>query len=123
MAGYRLAQFRGWQHEERMAFCKLIDAAIAKGELKPFREVGCNRCGQKQGLGTYHSPWYASIKYAEPLCWRCHLVTHLERRDPQGCERYWEEIKNGKQYPPVFKSDISILQREHGICRRWIAKP
>lgn len=115
MAKYRLATFRGWVHEERMAFCDLIDEAIATGELQPFNKCGCNRCGQTQGLGTYHSPWYASLKYAEPLCWRCHMITHMERRFPKECETYWAEVKAGKQYPPVFRSDFGILYRDHKI--------
>ena len=115
---YRLAQYRGWVHEERMALNKVIDEAIRSGKLKPFHEIGCNRCGQKEGLGTYHSPWYASLDYAEPLCWRCHLITHMERQDPKGCEVYWMEVKNGKQYPPIYKADISIIRRDHGIGRK-----
>lgn len=112
---YRMKNYRGWTHEERMAFNKVIDAAIKSGVLKPLKEVGCNRCGQKEGLLSYHSPWYASIKSIEPLCWRCHMITHLERWKPQVCEQYWEEVKAGKQYPPVFKHNFGILRSDHGF--------
>lgn len=115
MAAYRMKNFRGWNHDERMASCKWIDDAIASGELLPANVVGCNRCGQHEGLVTYHFPWYASIKYAEPLCWRCHMITHLERSQPALCEKYWDEIKGGKQYPPVYKHDFLILKRDHGF--------
>ncbi len=66
---YRLSQFRGWQHETEMAFCKLIDDAIRAAELKPFKEVVCNRCGTKTHEAFPGPGWTAP--YRPRRGWGC----------------------------------------------------
>jgi hypothetical protein len=51
----------------------------------------------------------------EQICWRCHMLHHSVRRNKQAVEKYFEEIKNGKQYPPVYKHDFTILKRDHNV--------
>jgi len=109
-----MKSYKGWTAEQRMESLKKTKAAIRRGEIPP--PTKCNRCGQTEGIIQYHNENYNHpTKYLEPLCWRCHMVLHSEHRAPEACKKYWEEIKNGKQYPPVFKHNFKILRRDHDI--------
>lgn len=109
-----MKSYKQWSAAERNASLKKTNKAIADGVIPPATK--CNRCGQVHGLVMYHNEDYSDpIKYLESLCWRCHMVHHSAHRAPAQCRVYWEEIKAGFVYPPVYKHDFKILERDHGI--------
>jgi hypothetical protein len=108
--------YKQWSGAERDRSYRLTVKAIKAGEIPPATDLGCNRCKQTEGIIHYHNHDYSHpTKYLEPLCWRCHMILHSIRRNPEAVNDYWSEIFQGKQYPPVFKHDFSILRRDHGI--------
>lgn len=109
-----MKSYKGWTKEERMKSSKLTKRAIANGEIPP--PTKCERCGQTKGIIHYHNENYSHpTKYLEQLCWRCHLIHHSKYRSREAHDKYFKEISEGKIYPPVYKNDITILRREHGI--------
>ena len=106
--------YKKWSPAERMVSFKKTMAAIEAGIIpKPHT---CNRCGQTKGIIQYHNEDYSDpIKYLEMLCWRCHIIHHSVRRNPEAVRLYFEEVKSGKIFPPVFKHNFDILKQEHGI--------
>lgn len=109
-----MKHYKKWTPKERRASYQKTKKAIREGVIPP--PTKCNRCGQTEGIIHYHNHDYSDpIKYLEPLCWRCHLIFHSKRRNPEACEAYWKGIAEGKQWPPVFENDLGILRREHGI--------
>lgn len=77
----------------------------------------CNRCGQDKGIIHDHVEDYEKPREREELCWRCHMIHHSQHFAPEQCEAYWETVKAGKVWPPIFKADFSILASEHGIIK------
>ena len=109
-----MKSYKGWTGEERTKSLRKTNEAIRKGIIPPAKK--CNRCGQEEGIIQYHNHDYSDpVKYLEPLCWRCHMVLHSEHRAPEACHRYWEAVAAGKRFPPVFKSNLLILKKDHGI--------
>lgn len=105
-----------WTKKQRNDSYEQTKIMIREGSIPDAKLVGCERCGQKDGIIHYHNHDYDSpYKYLEALCWRCHLMLHSEKRNPKAVERYFEEIASGKQYPPVYRNDLGILSREHGV--------
>jgi hypothetical protein len=43
------------------------------------------------------------------------MMHHSVRRNKQAVEKYFEEVKGGKLYPPVYKHDFTILKRDHDV--------
>ncbi len=102
--------------EQRNKGDKDIKAAIADGRLKPFDEITCVFCKQDKGIRHYHCEDYNdSVGSAKGICWRCHLILHSIKRRRKPVLKYFKEIMNGKQYPPVYKNNLGILGKEHGI--------
>lgn len=101
-----------------MASYRLTKKAIAEGVIP--KATVCNRCGQDQGIVMYHNHDYSDpIKYLESLCWRCHMVIHSEHINKEACDKYWEEIKNGNRYDPVYSyKSFYILAKENGIVKK-----
>jgi len=111
-----MKSYKGWTAEERRKSLILTKRAIAEWKIPPANELWCNRCWQKEWIIDYHNENYSHpTKYLEPLCFRCHIIHHSQRRAPEACKKYWEEIKNGKQYPPVYKRDMSIFRKDNNI--------
>jgi len=109
-----MKSYKGWTGKERSKSLKKTNEAIRKGIIPPAKT--CNRCGQDKGIIQYHNHDYSDpIKYLEPMCWRCHMVLHSERRAPEACRRYWEAIAACERFPPVHKSNLLILKKDHGI--------
>jgi hypothetical protein len=109
-----MKSYKGWTGEERTRSLKKTNEAIRKGIILPAKK--CNRCGQEEGIIHYHNHDYSDpIKHLEPLCWRCHMILHSEHRAPEACRSYWEAIAAGKRFPPVLKSNLLILRKDHGI--------
>lgn len=105
-----------WSKEHRNKMAAITKLLILEGSLPDPKFVGCERCGQKDGIIHYHNHDYDHpYEHLEALCWRCHLVLHSEKRSPEAVANYWEEIESGIVYPPVYRNDLGILRREHGI--------
>jgi hypothetical protein len=99
--------YNGFTGEQREQGNKIIKKAIKDGILKPLTEVECLYCKQKEGIRHYHNEDYTPeniISDAIPVCWRCHMMIHKRFRHPKSYEKYFAEIKKGKQYPPVYRA-------------------
>jgi hypothetical protein len=96
-----LATWKGFDHKQRMAGTKIIDTAIRLGKLRPPAKG--IRCGQTDGEIIYHTDNYSPdqiLNCLEEVCWQCHYRIHNEHRFPESCKKYWEDIAQGKMYPP-----------------------
>lgn len=109
-----MKSYKGWTAEERRKSLILTKKAIASWEIPHQSELWCNRCGQKKWIIDYHNENYSHpTKYLEPLCFRCHIIHHSERRNPKMCKLYWERIKEWKVYEPVFTRSFEIFKTEY----------
>jgi hypothetical protein len=111
-----MKSYKGWTAAERRKSGEKAYEAIQKGIIPP--PTKCNRCGQDKGIIDYHNHDYSHpYKYREELCVRCHMMLHFEERSKEAVEKYWEEIKAGKRYPPVYdrKKILGIIRKEHGV--------
>lgn len=113
----KMASYKGWTAEQRLASLKLTKAAIASGEMpKPTK---CEICGQDKGIIQYHNEDYSHpTKYLRQMCWRCHMIHHSAHFAPVQAKVYFDDVASGKIYPPVYKHDFGILDSEHGIVKR-----
>jgi hypothetical protein len=110
------ANYKQWSSAERDAMYRHTVKAIQNGEIPHAADLGCNRCKQTEGIIHYHNHDYSHpTKYLEPLCWRCHMILHSIKRNPEAVNDYWTSIFLGKIWPPVMKHDFNILRVEHGI--------
>jgi hypothetical protein len=132
-----MKQYKKWSPEFRQASLKLTNRAKKLGWIDNPRE--CNRCKQTKGILHLHNEDYdithntlekvfntfpitialSELKLIrsvlEPLCWRCHMMHHSVRRNPTAVKEYFEEIKQGKQYNPVYRHDFDILKNDHNV--------
>lgn len=128
MNNYR--KWTGAQREESYRlFCKARDMGLIETPHK------CEICGQTKGiLMTHNMDYDVTLSYLPklldgtanekekaqiqevliPVCWRCHMILHSHHRNPVACNKYFQEVKNGVQYPPVYKHDFDIL-KENGF--------
>ena len=112
----KLANYKGWTAEERLASLAKTKQAIKDGIIPPPH--ACELCEQDKGIIQYHNEDYSHpTKYLRSWCWRCHMIHHSQHFAPVQCKAYFDEIASGKIYPPVFKHDFGILVREHGIIK------
>jgi len=100
--------YKGFSPQQRYKSLEKTKEAIAQGIIpKPHT---CNRCSQDKGIIHYHNADYSDpVKYLEMLCWRCHMMLHSEYRHPKSVAKYFKEINEGNQYPPVYKHDFKEL--------------
>lgn len=132
-----MKHYKGWSPEFRKESLKLTNRAKTMGWIQ--NPCKCRRCGQEKGILQLHNEDYDVTYYTlrevfnrfpieitqeeidklevvlEPLCWRCHMMHHSVGRNRQAVEQYFEEVANGKQYPPVFRHDFEILKRDHNV--------
>lgn len=128
-----MKSFQKWSGEERQKSLRLTNLAKKMGLLKEPKK--CRVCGQDKGILHTHNKNYditlnlvpkmingtateeeiESVKEVlVPLCWRCHMIYHSYRRNQSAYKKYFEEVKAGKVYPPVYKHDFDIL-KENGF--------
>lgn len=129
-----MKKFKKWTPEERNRSLQLTKRARSLGLLSvPCK---CTVCGQTEGIIQSHNTNYdvtllnvpkmldgsatpgeiADVnKVLKHLCWRCHQMYHSQFRAPYEVRKYFQEIKNGRKWPPVFKHDFGILRRDHNI--------
>jgi len=129
--------YKNWTGKFRLESLKLTNKAKAQGWIPEPKE--CRRCKQNKGIIHLHNEDYDVTYYTlrevfdrfpisitakeieavnlvlEPLCWRCHMMHHSIRRNKNAVTQYFKEIKDGKQYPPIFKHDFTILKRDHNV--------
>lgn len=131
---YKMSSYKGWTGEQRKASLRLTNKAKQLGLLEEPKK--CKFCGQEKGILHTHNENYGvtlelvpkmiagtateeEIQKVKdvlwPICWRCHMIWHSKHRAPQQVEKYFEEVRNGKQYPPVFVHNFDILRRDHNI--------
>jgi len=110
----KLAGYKEWTAEERLASLAKTKAAILSGEIpKPTK---CELCGQDKGIIQYHNDDYSHpTKYLRSYCWRCHMMHHSVRRAPDAVKAYFDAVASGKRFPPVYKHNFKILADEHGV--------
>jgi len=132
-----MKSYKGWSPEFRKASLKLTNKAKKMGWIPEPKE--CRRCGQDKGILHLHNEDYDVTFYTleevfnrfpisitqeeinklnhvlEPICWRCHMMHHSKSRNPKAVELYFQEVNAGKQWPPVYRHDFTILNRDHGL--------
>ena len=131
-----MRDYKKWTGKQRQQSLYLTNKAKKLGLIKEPKK--CNRCGQTEGILEQHNEDYSFTldilprvfskvlqltpilkkriaKCLEDICWRCHIIHHCEHIDPEVATRYWDEIAQEKQYPPVYKKDLSILTKDHGF--------
>lgn len=133
-----MSSYKKWSKEERLKSLKLTKKLRAYNILRP--DKCCNRCGQDKGIIHWHNENYditlevlgnafitekrkyltdeeiVKVKTAlETLCWRCHMMHHSQRRAPLMVEKYFNEIRQGKQYPPVYQHNFKALREDHNV--------
>lgn len=129
-----IGRYKKWSGEERERSLKLFNRCKQLGLLEPPRK--CRICGQEKGiLQTHNENYDITLAYLPkilagtatkeekeaveqvlvPICWRCHMMHHSRWRDPVAVDRYFWEVRHGKKYPPVYKHDFSILEKENGL--------
>ncbi|MBT6230481.1 MAG: hypothetical protein HOI47_27885 [Candidatus Scalindua sp.] len=130
-------KYKKWSAETRQASLKLTNKAKKMGWIPEPRK--CRRCNQDKGIIHLHNEDYDVTLFTlqdvfkrfpveitdkeleninevlEPLCWRCHMVHHSIYRAPKACAEYWDDIKQGVWFEPVYKHNFNILKTEHGI--------
>jgi hypothetical protein len=128
-----MKSFKKWSAEERERSLKLTNQAKRMGLLEEPKQCRC--CGQTEGILHTHNKNYDvtlslvpkmitgtatedEVRQVKevlvPICWRCHMIYHSKYRNIAAYERYFAEIKAGKQYPPVYRHDFEIL-KENGF--------
>ena len=132
-----MQSYKGWSPDFRKASLKLTNKAKTLGWIPEPK--CCRRCGQEKGILHLHNEDYDVTYYTltecynrfpvsiteeehaklnevlEPICWRCHMIHHSVGRNKSAVEQYFKEVKAGKQWPPVYRHDFTILKRDHGI--------
>lgn len=128
-----MKSYKKWSPEERLESLKLTNKARSMGLLEAPTKCRC--CGQTEGILHTHNKNYDVTlllvpkiingtatqdevnqvkEVLVPLCWRCHMILHSKYRNLASYEKYFAEIKEGKQYPPVYKHNFEIL-KENGF--------
>lgn len=130
---FTMNNYRKWTGAQReksyRLFCKAKDMGLIEAPHK------CEICGQTKGiLMTHNTNYNVTLSYLPRLldgtanekekaqiqevlihvCWRCHMILHSYHRNPTAYKNYFHEVKNGAQYPPVYKHNFDIL-KENGF--------
>lgn len=81
------------------------------------RPSRCMACGQTQGCIDYHAedygyPWGAHL-WQFQLCYRCHMMVHCARRNPEPVADYRAIVSNGGRFAPIRYRDFMYVLRQH----------
>ena len=125
--------YKKWDGTQRQESLKLFNLAKKAGLIESPKE--CKICGQTKGILMTHNKNYdVTLSYLPklldgkanemeisqihkalvPICWRCHMILHSYHRNPSAYKKYFQEVKDGIQYPPVYKHNFDIL-KENGF--------
>lgn len=127
--------YKGWSPEVRQKNLRLYNKALKLAVIK--KPCKCDFCGQDKGILQRHCEDYdislrvlprmiagtATLEEQQELrkvlweiCWRCHMIFHSKARNPAAHKLYFHQVQVEKrQFPPVYKHDFTILNREHGF--------
>ncbi len=132
-----MRKYKKWSAEFRKASLKHTQKAQKMGWIEYPKK--CNRCGQTEGIIHTHNEDYDVTFYTleevfnrfpisiepheieklrsvlEPLCWRCHMMHHSIHRNKKAVEGYFQQVQNGRQWPPVYRHDFAILRKDHNV--------
>lgn len=131
-----MGKYKHWTQAERTASSLLTKKAKSLGLIPP--PTKCQLCGQTEGIIQSHNEDYDYTlevlpkvfsgelmlteqvkrdiaKCLDQYCWRCHMMHHSRRRAPAQTKEYFDGVKAGKMWPPVFKHDFGILKRDHNV--------
>jgi len=111
-----MSPYNGFSPAERAAFAKWQAKEIQAGRIKPA--AFCVACGQREGIIHHHAedyskPWSEAKNIPRDfhLCFTCHMMLHSRFNNPACWARYVEHVREGRQYPPVFKFDMGVIRR------------
>lgn len=132
-----MRNYKKWSAKQRQESLKLTNKAKKMGWIQNPRK--CNRCGQDKGILHLHNEDY-DVTYntlsevfnrfpisitkeeldnvnsvLEEICWRCHMMHHSAYRNREAVKKYFEEVKQGKMYEPVYKHNFDILKYDHNV--------
>lgn len=114
-----MKDYNGFSGKERLAGDKILKKAIAEGKLPSLKVAVCVKCGQDKGIRHYHTEDYSPegiVAHSECWCWTCHMLWHSRFRFPVEVHEYFEKIKAGARYSPVYVHDFKILEK-YGVKR------
>lgn len=119
-----MRDYKKWTAEQRNKSLSQTRVARRMGIIPPPSR--CCFCGQEKGIIHYHNVDYDVSLRIQPkliagnatneekeelmsvlkqVCWRCHMMLHKEERHPKSAEKYFEAIKNGVRYTPVYRGN------------------
>jgi len=110
-----LRPYKKWSPEEREAMFQLTLREIERLGMPRYPDK-CSFCGQTEGIIEWHNENYSHpTKYLKAVCYRRHMAIHCKWRVPQRVKEYFDMVKIGYTYPPVFHRNFGIVRRDHGF--------
>ena len=121
--------YKKWNGSQRQESLRLFNLAKKAGLIETPQK--CKICGQTKGILMTHNKNYDVTlsnlpklldgkanemeislinEVLVPICWHCHMVLHSYHRNPSAFKKYFQEVKNGIQYPPVYKHNFDLLK-------------
>lgn len=101
-----------WSPKQRSESAKKTRQAIKDGLYTP--KGVCQRCGQNEGRIDRHNHDYSHpYKFLEEVCYRCHMMIHMEYRAPEQVAEYFRQVEAGRQWPATMS--IAVVCRDHSI--------
>jgi len=125
--------FKQWTKEERSKSGAMTRRMKAAGLIGKASK--CCKCGQDKGIIQLHNEDYdTTLEIGQnvvnripmsfegdekdrymgallELCWTCHMILHSEHRNKTAHDNYFEAVKNGARFAPVFRHDFSELKK------------
>jgi len=101
-----LKTYNGFHHNQRMRALYWLRGEYAAGRRQ--RPLGCDACGQTEGVIEAHSE-----DYSEPfgdhigrfgLCYRCHMALHCRFKNLEAWETYKQHIRDGRIFRPIGRN-------------------
>lgn len=117
-----MKDYKKWTAAQRNRSLALTRKAKQLGLIpKPSR---CCFCGQENGILHHHNVDYdvtlelqpkilngtateeefeMVMNVLKPVCWRCHMMLHRAEKHPKSAEVYFERVKNGERFKPIYR--------------------
>lgn len=73
--------YKQWTASERGKSLRETNRLIKAGIISKPKK--CKRCGTTRNVRYHNNDYSDPMKYLEPLCFRCHLKEHRQRRNNQ----------------------------------------
>jgi hypothetical protein len=112
---YTTPAYNGFPGPQRDVSWEWMKERMRTGEL--VRPHTCMACGQTQGCIDYHAedygyPWGPHL-WQFQLCYKCHMMVHCARRNPQPVGDYRAIVANGGRFAPTRYRDFMTVLRTH----------